>query len=152
MSSIRTVNSGAFCPRNKVGTVDAYLITHHAQSYPATMGAYYHGLSAAPKAEVHALRPRVAILSLGTLGHRLGDSGAMETVLSSPGLEDLWQTDLVREGGEKGHNAPERLIANVEERGTEDRYIKLSALADGSFTVTNPRSGFSRRYPPRVRP
>jgi beta-lactamase superfamily II metal-dependent hydrolase len=141
-----------FCPRNKVGTVDAYLITHHGQSYPATMGAYYHGLSAAPKAEVHALRPRVAILSLGTLGHRLGNSGAMETVLSSPGLEDLWQTDLVREGGEKGHNAPERFIANVEEGGTEARYIKLSALADGSFTVTNPRTGFSKRYPPRARP
>ena len=46
-----------FCPRNKVGTVDAYLITHHAQSYDATMGAYYFGLSAAPKAEVHGLRP-----------------------------------------------------------------------------------------------
>jgi hypothetical protein len=52
-----------FCPVNKVGTVDAYLVTHHAQSFAMDMGAYYHGLSACPKSEVHGLRPRVAILS-----------------------------------------------------------------------------------------
>jgi beta-lactamase superfamily II metal-dependent hydrolase len=142
-----------FCPRNKVGTVDAYLITHHAQSYDATMGAYYFGLSAAPRAEVHALRPRVAILSLGSMGHRLGNSKAMETVHSSPGLEDLWQTDLVRAGGESKHNAPEPFIATI----TEDprpglQYIKLSASRDGSFTVTNSRNGFSKHYATRTKP
>jgi beta-lactamase superfamily II metal-dependent hydrolase len=142
-----------FCPRNKVGTVDAYLITHHAQSYDATMGAYYFGLSAAPRAEVHGLRPRVAILSLGSMGHRLGNSKAMETVLSSPGLEDLWQTDLVRAAGESKHNAPEQFIACVtEEPRPALQYIKLSARADGSFTMTNSRNGFTKEYPPRPRP
>jgi len=142
-----------FCPKNKVGTVDAYLITHHAQSYDATMGAYYFGLSAAPKAEVHALRPRVAILSLGSMGHGRGNSKAMETVHSSPGLEDLWQTDLVRAGGESKHNAPEQFIANItEEQRPELRYIKLSARSDGSFTMTNSRTGFSKDYPPRSQP
>ena len=82
------------------------LITHHAQSLADTRGAYWYGLSAAPKAEVHALRPRVAILSLGSNGHPSGDSKAMETVLSSPGFEDLWQTDLVRAGGEKRTTMP----------------------------------------------
>jgi beta-lactamase superfamily II metal-dependent hydrolase len=142
-----------FCPRNKVGTVDAYLITHHAQSYDATMGAYYFGLSAAPKAEVHGLRPRVAILSLGSMGHRLGNAKAMETVHASPGLEDLWQTDLVRAGGESKHNAPEPFIANItEEPKPELRYIKPSASADGSFTVTNSRNGFAKHYPARTKP
>jgi beta-lactamase superfamily II metal-dependent hydrolase len=142
-----------FCPRNMVGTVDAYLITHHAQSYDATMGAYYFGLSAAPKAEVHGLRPRVAILSLGSMGHRLGNSKAMETVLSSPDFEDLWQTDLVRAGGESKHNAPEAFIASItEEPKSPLLYIKLSARADGSFTVTNSRNGFAKQYPPRTRP
>jgi glyoxylase-like metal-dependent hydrolase (beta-lactamase superfamily II) len=142
-----------FCPRNKVGTVDAYLITHHAQSYDAAMGAYYFGLSAAPKAEVHGLHPRVAILSLGSMGHRLGNSRAMETVHSSPALEDLWQTDLVREGGESKHNAPEQFIANItDEPRPELRYIKLSARADGSFTMANSRTGFTKHYPPRSQP
>jgi beta-lactamase superfamily II metal-dependent hydrolase len=142
-----------FCPRNKVGTVDAYLITHHAQSYDATMGAYYFGLSAAPRAEVHGLRPRVAILSLGSMGHRLGNSKAMETVHSSPGLEDLWQTDLVRAGGESKHNAPEQFIADISEEPKPPlRYIKLSARADGSFTVTNSRNGFTKHYSRRTPP
>ena len=49
-----------------MGPVDAYVVTHHAQSFPLSMGAYYHGLSACPKAELVGLRPRVAILSLVT--------------------------------------------------------------------------------------
>jgi hypothetical protein len=141
-----------FCPRNKVGTVDAYLITHHAQSLPATMGPYYHGLSACPKSEVYGLRPRVAILSLGTHGHKVGTSEAMENVRSSPGLEDLWQTQLVTEGGEKGHNSPEQFIANLGTQGPQLRYIKLSASPDGSFTMTNSRNGFHKHYPARAKP
>jgi beta-lactamase superfamily II metal-dependent hydrolase len=142
-----------FCPRNKVGTVDAYLVTHHAQSYGATAGAYYFGLSACPRAEVHGMRPRVAILSLGSMGHKLGDSKAMETVHSSPGLDDLWQTDLVRAGGEKDHNAAEAFIASItDEPRPELHYIKLSARSDGSFTMTNSRTGFTRSYPARTKP
>jgi hypothetical protein len=140
-----------FCPQNKVGTVDAYVVTHHAQSLPASLGNYYFGLSACPKSEVYGLRPRVAILSLGTHGHRQGTSEAMENVRSSPGLEDLWQTSLVIEGGEKGHNSPEDFIATLAE-GPGLRYIKLSANRDGSFTVTNSRNGYTKHYPARTRP
>jgi beta-lactamase superfamily II metal-dependent hydrolase len=140
-----------FTPLNKVGTVDAYLVTHHAQSLPASLGAYYEGLSACPKAEAHGLRPRVAFLSLGTHGHRQGTSEAMENVRSSPGLEDLWQTSLVTEGGEKDHNSPEQFIASLSE-GPKLQYIKLSASHDGSFTVTNSRNGFTKHYPASTRP
>src|SRR6185437_4414639 len=49
------VANALFCPRNKVGTVDAYLVTHHAQSLPASLGSYYFGLSACPKSEVYGL-------------------------------------------------------------------------------------------------
>jgi hypothetical protein len=138
-----------FAPQNKVGTVDAYVITHHAQSFPKAMGDYYHGLSACPPAEVHGLRPRVALLSLGTMGHRQGDSAAMSTVRSSPGLEDVWQTAFVREGGEKDHNSAPDFCANIGEPGNPVRFIKLTAQADASFTVLNSRNGFSKRYSPR---
>ena len=140
-----------FCPRNKVGTVDAYLVTHHAQSLPASLGSYYYGLSACPKSEVHGLKPRVAILSLGSNGHRQGTSEAMQNVRSSPGLEDLWQTSLIRAGGEKDHNSPEPFVASLAP-GPQLRYIKLSASRDGSFTMTNNRTGYTKHYPPREKP
>jgi beta-lactamase superfamily II metal-dependent hydrolase len=138
-----------FAPRNRVGTVDAYLVTHHAQSLPKTLGDYYHGLSSCPKAEVHGLRPRVAILSLGALGHRQGTPEAIENVRSSPGLEDLWQTQFVREGAEKDHNAPKDFCANIGGKTDRALFIKLSARADGSFIMTNSRNGFSKDYPAR---
>lgn len=141
-----TANS-LFCPRNLVGTVDAYLVTHHAQSFPKSMGDYYYGLSACPKSEVHGLRPRVAILSLGALGHRQGTSAAMETVRSSPGLEDLWQTEYIEEGGEKEFNSPKQFIANIGGKNDRAYFIKLSAQEDGSFTMMNSRDGFTKRYP-----
>jgi competence protein ComEC len=145
------VANDLFCPRDKVGPVDAYVITHHAQSLPKSLGDYYYGLSACPKSELAALRPRVAILSLGAFGHRHGTSEAMENVRSSPRLEDLWQTELVVEGGEKDHNSPNKdMIANVERQPNNParHFIKLSAHPDGSFTMTNSRNGFSKRYPP----
>jgi hypothetical protein len=138
---------------NKVGTVDAYLVTHHAQSFDNDRGPYWHGLSASPKAEVHALRPRVAILSLGGNGHPRGNPKALETVLSSPGLEELWQTDRVMAGGEAKHNAPEAFIANLDNVPKPAlQTIKLSARPDGLFTVTNSRTGFTKQYSARGTP
>ena len=142
--------SGAlFCPEDKVGPVDAYVVTHHAQSFPRSMGDYYWGLSACPPCELAALRPRVAILSLGSFGHRGGDDEAIKVVRNSPGLEDLWQTEKVIEGGEREHNVPDDFIAFVGRRDDTARFIKLSANADGSFTVFNSRSQFSKHYPAR---
>jgi beta-lactamase superfamily II metal-dependent hydrolase len=145
------VEHALFYPRNLVGTCDAYVITHHAQSLPKTLGDYYFGLSACPKSEVFGLSPRVAILSLGNLGHRVGTSDAMETVRSCPSIEDVWQTELIREGGEKGHNSPEDFCANLGGRQERTRFIKIAAREDGSFTVTNSRNGFSKQYAARTK-
>lgn len=139
-----------FYPKNLVGKVDAYIVTHHAQSLPQSLGDYYYGLSACPKSELSGLQPRVAILSLGQWGHRQGGSEAIETVRHSRGLEDVWQTALVRGGGEKGHNSPIDFCAGIGEQGMQTRYIKLTARQDGSFTVTNSRNGFHKDYAPRT--
>src|ERR1041384_5329142 len=142
--------SGAlFCPEDKVGPVDAYVVTHHAQSFPRSMGDYYWGLCACPPCELAALRPRVAILSLGSLGHRGGDDAAIKVVRGSPGLEDLWQMEKITSGGEQGHNSPDDFIANVGGGNDSVRFIKLSAHADGSFTMSNNRNQFSKTYAPR---
>jgi competence protein ComEC len=137
-----------FCPSNPVGTVDAYVISHHARSYPKESGDNSWSLSSAPKAEVWGLHPRVALLSLSH-GAQIRRADALSMVHSSPGLEDQWQTELITQGAEKEFNAAEKFIANVGDAGGRPLYIKVSARADGSFTVTNSRNGFTKEYGPR---
>lgn len=121
------------CPNNLLGTIDLYLTTHHGLNISG------------PRAIVHALRPRVAVMNNGpTKG---GAPEAWQTVHDSPGLEDFWQGHYSVEAGDD-HNAPEPFIANFDET-KEDcaaHWIKVSAMADGSFTVTNGRNGFSKTY------
>jgi hypothetical protein len=110
--------------------VQVYLSTHHGLNLSGSA------------AIVHALAPRVAIMNNGA--RKGGSPDAWQIVRSSPGLEDIWQLHYAIEAG-KENNAAEQFIANLEEtcRGYG---LKLSANADGSFTVTNTRTGFAKRY------
>lgn len=139
-----------FCPRNLVGTVDAYVITHHGISMdPAANGIWEWAYSSAPPAEVSGLHPRVAFLLAGEdFVGRISTADAWQRVRKSEGLEDIWQVHYVGEGGPP-NNAPEPFVANMSEVHDQAHFIKLSAEADGSFTVTNSRNGFTKRYPAR---
>ena len=136
------------CPTNTLGDVDVYLVSHHGSD---TSGS---------AALVHALRPRAAIMNNGP---RKG--GAIQTFQilgASPGLEDLWQNHYSVPAGSQ-YNRPEAFIANLDEGSPAmgalqgaaavhmgvAHWIKLSASADGGFTITNRRTGFTKRYPPR---
>ncbi|MFZ0962091.1 MAG: MBL fold metallo-hydrolase [Terriglobia bacterium] len=121
------------CPDNKLGTVDVYLGTHHALD-----------LSNAP-AIVYALHPRVAITNNGAT--KGGSREAMQTIRTSPGIEDVWQLHYAQQAG-KENNAPEPFIVNVDQDASVS-WIKLSARADGGFTVTNSRNGKTKTYAPR---
>ena len=118
------------CPNNRVGQVDVYLTSHHGLS---TSGS---------KALVWALHPRVAIMNNGA--RKGGEAEAWQVVKSSPGLEDLWQLHYALAAG-KEHNVADSYVANPEEN-CAGKYLKLSVQADGSFTVTNSRNGFSKTY------
>ena len=122
-----------FCPVNRVGTVDLFMTANHGMD------------NANSPIMVHALRPRVVIADNGW---RKGATAAtFQTVESSPGLEDYWQAHYVIAGGEKANVKPD-YIANIE--GSPDgKWIKVSAQADGTFTVTNSRNNFSKTYKPR---
>lgn len=118
------------CPNNMIGTVDLFLVTHHGLDQSNT------------KAMDWALHPRVAIIDNGP---RKGNSpAAWQTVHDSPGLEGLWQLHYAEET-DRGHNVPEDHIANVKEN-CEGKYLKAVAEADGSFTVTNSRTGLEKAY------
>jgi beta-lactamase superfamily II metal-dependent hydrolase len=152
------------CPVNRVGTIDLFVVTHHGQ--PVSN----------PAVSVHAMQPRVAIMNNGT--RKGGQPDAMKVLYSSPGLEDLWQMHFSLLSGQE-YTVPGLFIANgVDEPATAmpvaplpapqpgspptpptpapvhngpAYWFKVSAQPDGSFTVTNARNGFEKRYPARAR-
>jgi len=108
----RTVNLGDFtynrekelmCPNNPIGTVDLYMTSHHGIDQ-----------SGSP-ALVHGLHPRVAIMHNST--RKGGAIPTMQTLYSSPGLEDVWQLHWAYAAGIE-YNTPGVFIANVEDATT----------------------------------
>jgi competence protein ComEC len=123
------------CPINRLGKVDVYQTTHHGLDR-----------SGAPQV-VWATRPRVAIMNNGP--KKGGPPTTFEILRKSPGLEDIWQGHLAL-GTPKEINSNEAMIANLGPSDTcEGHWLKLSVAADGKYTVTNGRNGFSKTYPSR---
>jgi beta-lactamase superfamily II metal-dependent hydrolase len=147
------------CPRNLLGNVDLFVVTHHGQ--PVSN----------PPVLVHALAPRVAIMNNGT--RKGGQPDTMKVLFSSPGLEDLWQLHFSQLSGQE-YTVPGVFIANVLDdqpaslpiapvaapapgataapppaHNGPASWIKVAARDDGSFTVTNARNGFSKNYAAR---
>jgi beta-lactamase superfamily II metal-dependent hydrolase len=141
------------CPNNPIGTVDLFVVSRHGQP------------SSNSEALVHAVRPRVTIMNNGP--RKGGQPAAMNVLLNSPGLENLWQVHFSLVGGQE-HTVPGIFVANVEDAATVPiaplppgqpgtqaapaphdglaHWIKVSAQPDGTFTVTNTRNGFSKTY------
>jgi len=118
------------CPDNLLGNVDLFLVTHHG------------GDLSNPKAFVWALHPRVAIFNNGA---RKGASpAAWQIVHDSPGIEDVWQLHYAAES-DKDHNVDPEHIANVKEN-CEGKYLSVEAMPDGSFGLTNSRTGNEKKY------
>jgi beta-lactamase superfamily II metal-dependent hydrolase len=117
------------CPRNLVGTVDLFMVSHH-------------GLNVSnAKFLVHAVRPRAALMNNGA--RKGGAPETLDVLKTSPGLQDLWQLHYSRSGGAK--NAPADFIANLKEP-CEAKLIRVSVRRDGAFTITNTRNNFSKTY------
>jgi beta-lactamase superfamily II metal-dependent hydrolase len=144
------------CPTNRIGTVDLFVVSRHGQP------------SSNSEVLVHAIRPRVAIMNNGT--RKGGQPDAMRVLYSAPRLEDLWQIHFSLLSGQE-YTAPGLFVANLFDEQPASMptapltlppaaggappppqhngaayWIKLSAQADGSFTVTNSRNGFSKSY------
>jgi beta-lactamase superfamily II metal-dependent hydrolase len=119
------------CPVNRVGKVDVYIVSHHGMNLSGSATA------------VHAFAPRVAIMDNGA--RKGGTKEAYQVIKSSPGLEDIWQLHHAVAGGGE-NNAPDQFVANVAEKPDAGAGIKMSVRPDGSYTVTNLGSGFSKEY------
>ena len=123
------------CPVNLLGTVDVFQVTHHGTRDDVL-----------PQ-QMWAMAPTVAVMSNGpTKG---AGTVAVETVLRSPGLEDLWSLHRAV-GNDAAHNAQEPLTANLgETAGCEGAWIRARVTDGGSYVLTNSRNGRSKTY--RVR-
>ncbi len=123
------------CPNNLLGTnFDVYNTTRHGTDFSGNA------------VMVHATRPRVAVMNNSPM--KGGTPETFKIIKSSPGLLDFWQLHYSENVG-KEINSPDPFIANLEPMPTNHpaHFIMLSAHMDGSFTVTNERTGFSKRYP-----
>jgi beta-lactamase superfamily II metal-dependent hydrolase len=155
------------CPTNRIGTVDLYLTSHHGLER-----------SGSP-ALVHALRPRVAVMNNGTRkggaadafrvlhesrgledlwqlhwSHNAGLDNApamfvanMDDAATIAGV--LTPAPATAAPGERGRGGGGRGGGGGAAAHTPAHMITVSAQQDGSFTVTNTRTGFSKTYPPR---
>ena len=89
-----------------------------------------------------AVRPRVAILNNGAV--KGGAAETLKTLHTLPGTE-TWQ--LHRSEVRGAENFADAHIANLSE--ATSNWIRVRASEDGSFAVTNRRTGATTRYPPR---
>jgi len=143
------------CPNNRIGMVDLFVASRHGQS------------SSNSEALAHAIRPKVIITNNGT--RKGGQPDAMKVLLGSPRLRDLWQIHFSELSGQE-YTVPGMFIANSFDeplaampatpkplpQGAQAPpppahngvayWIKVSAQADGTFTVTNGRNGFTKTY------
>lgn len=148
------------CPSNRIGQADVFVVSHHGLNVSNS------------EVLVHAIEPRVAVMNNGS--RKGGQPETMKILHSSPGLEDLWQLHFSVLSGQE-HTVPGMFIANTFDEALtampiaptpapqpgagatpapahqgQAYWVKVSAQADGSFSVTNARNGFTKKY--RARP
>jgi len=138
------------CPRNLIGPIDLYLVSHHGTEWSGT------------PALVHGLNARVAVMQNGAT--KGGVPSVQRILRTTPAIEDVWQLHWSFASGME-FNSPGLFIANMNDpaalarvvtsgpaagRDAPDHqpayWIKISAEATGDFTVTNSRNGFRRTY------
>jgi beta-lactamase superfamily II metal-dependent hydrolase len=119
------------CPENMVGPVDVYLVAHHG------------GADAADPATFAAFRPRVSVVNNGAV--KGGARELFATLHAASNAGDVYQLHRSQNAGVE--NFADDRIANLDT--STAHWIKVSANADGSFTVTNPRTGKTMSYAAR---
>jgi hypothetical protein len=120
------------CPVNLLGTVDLFQVTHHGVRDDVL-----------PQ-QMWATAPTVAVMNNGpTKG---AGAVAVETVLKSPGLADLWSLHRAV-NNDAAHNAREQLTANLGDTANcQGAWIRARVSDDGSYVLTNSRNGHSVTY------
>lgn len=122
------------CPKNLIGPVDVYQVTHHGwdpSNHPAL---------------VSATSPTVAVINNGP--KKGGTVKVFRTLKATPSIKDIWQLHRNIETTAADNAAPE-LTANDEE-ACKGEILRVSVAPDAkSYTVWIPSKGTSRTYSSR---
>jgi competence protein ComEC len=140
------------CPINKVGQVTLYQSSRHGGLDDAGSPPFLGAIK--PQVIVVNNGPRKGLGQSDARVQPIADEHATSYERNSylrmaklPGLEGIWQGHLSLMDKDPSHNTAPDMIANFEEtadcKGNE---ITASVGADGKFTVTNGRNGFSKSY------
>jgi hypothetical protein len=110
--------------------VDTFVVSHHGANS-----------SNSPQL-VRALAPRAAIMENGA--KKGGTVEAWQVLRAAPSIQEIWQLHFSVAGG-KDHNPADTFIANVDEV-CEGKWLRMTAMKDGSFTIDNSRNKFQKTY------
>ena len=127
------------CPKNLVGQVDVYQVTHH-------------GLDSSNNPLVlESLEPRVAIMNNGTRKGCLPEVFA--NLKETKSLEAIYQVHKnLRDDGATNNVADEYIANRENDAACKGNYIKLSVAPDGkSYTVSIPANGHERAFQSRTK-
>jgi len=118
------------CPQDLVGPVDVYQVDHHGAD------------SSNNPLLIKALRPTVAIIDNGA--RKAGEPRTFATLKSQREIQAIYQLhrNLATTAQD---NAPPDFVANDEE-ACQGNFIKISAEANGNFSVSIPAKGITRNY------
>jgi competence protein ComEC len=117
------------CPNNPIGTVDLFMVSHHGND-----------ISNSP-ALVHALKAKVAIMNNGA--KKVGAASVVKTIKSAPGMQALYMVHW--SANAPNDNPPDEYIANLQS-SPDGKWIKVAVQNNGTFTVTNARTGESKTF------
>jgi len=145
------------CPVNKLGTVTLYQSSRHGSfdgaGAPAFLGAIKPQvmiMNNGPKKGLGGKDDRAKPLSIPGVQTAAYERNSYLRLAKSPGVEGIWQEHLSLLDKDPAHNTSPDMIANMEDSAEcQGHWIRASVAADGKFTVTNSRNGFSKTYAAR---
>ena len=118
------------CPNALLGAVDLFLVPHHGSTdttYPAVLAGFH---------------PTAVVVNNGP--NKGGQAPAFDALHAFQPLQDVWQ--LHRSTLSDVRNYPDPQIANLDT--STEHWLKAVAMRDGSFSITNTRTGETRAYRP----
>jgi competence protein ComEC len=122
------------CPKNRVGEVDVYQVTHHGLD------------SSNNPLVIRTLKPTVAVMNNGFKKGCLPE--VYTTLQETPSLQGVYQVHKNLRPDGATHNVPDEYIANKEDDKTcKGNHIQLSLDPTGrSYKVSIPATGHEREY------
>jgi competence protein ComEC len=142
------------CPVNKLGRVSLYQTSRHGSFDGAGAPAFLGAISPqvivvnnGPRKGLGQSDDRVKPLEISGKPPAPYEKNSYLRMAKLPGIEGIWQGHLSLLDNDASHNTSPDMIANFEETAEcRGNLITASVAADGKFTLTNGRNGFSKTY------